>query len=168
VKGWFFWNWLGKILPGGLFDSFTPKRYKDIVSAEIAAEFQLDLQETMRLSRQIKKIEIIDNKVNTDKDQILISSDDLDRKWGIRFEYVGLEYVLAISLKPLTPAVRIVIFGCSVAFGRIRQPFSKKNGAKIDAKIDAMIDIAKSLENKMTTNMHNNLSQTLWSTYDNS
>ena len=163
MKGWFFWNWLGNTC-GGELPLFNPTEYKDIESAHDAIKDQ----ERMRLSRQIKKIEIIDNKVNTDKDQILISSDDLDRKWGIRFEYVGLEYVLAISLKPLTPAVRIVIFGCSVAFGRIRQPFSKKNGAKIDAKIDAMIDIAKSLENKMTTNMHNNLSQTLWSTYDNS
>lgn len=45
-----------------------------------------------------------------------------ERKWGIRFEWVGAVFVLAISLKPLTPACRIVVLGCSVLFGRIPVP----------------------------------------------
>jgi histone H3/H4 len=74
VKGWFFWNWLGNTC-GGELPLFNPIEYKDIESAHDAIKDQ----ETMRLSRQIKKIEIIDNKVNTGKDEMLISSDAIDR-----------------------------------------------------------------------------------------
>lgn len=76
VKYWFFWNWLGNTC-GGELPLFNPIEYKDIESAQDAIKDQ----ERMRLSKQIKKIEIIDsdNKNNTDKDQILISSDAISR-----------------------------------------------------------------------------------------
>jgi len=86
---------------------------------------------------------------------VTTSHQSLDRKWGIRFEYVGSEYVLAISLKPFTPAARIVIFGCSLLFGRIR-PQVKTTSWRREQAID---DIAKSLEDNLKTEMHNHIDQ---------
>jgi histone H3/H4 len=93
VKGWFFWNWLGNTC-GGELPLFNPTEYKDIESAHDAIKDQ----ERMRLSRQIKKIEIIDNKVNTGKDEMLISSDAIDRADEIVKKFSDYIYNTAFKL----------------------------------------------------------------------
>lgn len=44
----------------------------------------------------------------------------LTRAWGIRFEYVGLRYVLTLTIDLTAPAIRIVLLGCSIVVGRIK------------------------------------------------
>ena len=43
---------------------------------------------------------------------------DETRRWGIRCDYVGLSHLFSIGVNA-TPAMRIVLFGCSIWFGRI-------------------------------------------------
>lgn len=41
-----------------------------------------------------------------------------ERYWGIRFDWAGLGHVLSIGLSS-APAMRIIVLGCSVWFGKI-------------------------------------------------
>ena len=43
-----------------------------------------------------------------------------DRKWGTRFEWVGSGYIFSLQVV-LAPAVRIILFGWSLYFGRLLQ-----------------------------------------------
>jgi len=40
------------------------------------------------------------------------------RYWGVRFDWVGLGHVLSIGMHS-APAMRIIVLGCSVWFGKI-------------------------------------------------
>lgn len=41
----------------------------------------------------------------------------LDRRWGVRLEYVGVGYVLHIGVVPW--AMRVIVLGVSLWFGKI-------------------------------------------------
>jgi len=41
------------------------------------------------------------------------------REWGIRFDFVGIEFIFSLAIKVKTPAIRIVLLGCSVWLGKI-------------------------------------------------
>lgn len=41
------------------------------------------------------------------------------RRWGVRFDFVGIEFIFSLAIKVKTPAIRIVLFGCSFWFGKI-------------------------------------------------
>jgi hypothetical protein len=43
---------------------------------------------------------------------------DTTRRWGARFEWMGLGYVLHIGVSS-APAVRLCLLGCGIWFGRI-------------------------------------------------
>lgn len=43
---------------------------------------------------------------------------DLARQWGVRFEWMGLGYVLHIGVSA-APAMRIAVLGCGIWFGKI-------------------------------------------------
>ncbi|NDD52556.1 hypothetical protein EBZ39_01540 [bacterium] len=43
---------------------------------------------------------------------------DTTRRWGARFEWMGLGYVLHIGVSS-APAMRLCLFGCGIWFGRI-------------------------------------------------
>jgi len=90
VKCWFLWSWLGKIVLHGEFPLHSPTKYTDLESAQDA----IKNQETMHLSRQIKKIEIIDN---IDKNEISISSDALNHVDQIVKKYTDYLYDTAFK-----------------------------------------------------------------------
>lgn len=41
-----------------------------------------------------------------------------ERHWGVRFEWIGMGYVLAFQFNP-APSCRVILFGWSVYFGRV-------------------------------------------------
>ena len=43
---------------------------------------------------------------------------DTTRRWGVRFEWMGLGYVLHVGVSS-APAMRLCLLGCSIWFGRI-------------------------------------------------
>lgn len=43
---------------------------------------------------------------------------DDKRYWGVRFDWVGLGHVLSVAMNS-APAMRIIVLGCSVWFGKI-------------------------------------------------
>lgn len=45
----------------------------------------------------------------------------MERHWGIRVEWFGFEYLLAVTVNS-APAIRIVIFGVSLYAGRLLEP----------------------------------------------
>lgn len=43
---------------------------------------------------------------------------DDKRYWGVRFDWVGFGYILSVAMSR-APAIRIIVLGCSVWFGKI-------------------------------------------------
>jgi hypothetical protein len=45
---------------------------------------------------------------------------DDKRYWGVRFDWVGIGYILSVAMS-CAPAMRIIVLGCSVWLGKIPQ-----------------------------------------------
>lgn len=43
---------------------------------------------------------------------------DTERRWGVRFDWLGLGYILHVGVSA-APAIRIGIFGCAIWVGKI-------------------------------------------------
>jgi hypothetical protein len=52
--------------------------------------------------------------------QVVMTYESEARHWGIRFEHVGWQYVFALTMNLRFPSIRIVVLGCSVSFGRLK------------------------------------------------